>query len=87
MALTALEVAGKQPGLQVWRVENMDLALVPSQLHGDFFTGDSYVLLFTGPGQNYNIHSWIGTELSLLRSNCAVLLHLSPLHHLLLLCR
>ena len=52
--------AGKKPGLQVWRIENMDLKPVPKGLHGSFFTGDAYVLLFTTPAPSYNIHMWMG---------------------------
>uniref|UniRef100_A0A3Q3IQ72 Gelsolin-like domain-containing protein n=1 Tax=Monopterus albus TaxID=43700 RepID=A0A3Q3IQ72_MONAL len=54
------EVAGKQPGLQVWRIENMDLKPVPKSLYGSFYTGDAYLLLFTTPAPSYNIHMWLG---------------------------
>uniref|UniRef100_A0A8D0A7J5 Scinderin like a n=1 Tax=Sander lucioperca TaxID=283035 RepID=A0A8D0A7J5_SANLU len=56
--------AGKKPGLQVWRIEKMDLAPVPTELHGDFFTGDSYIVLHTTSAPSYNIHSWIGEKAS-----------------------
>lgn len=52
--------AGKQPGLQVWRIENLDLKPVPKALHGSFYTGDAYLLLFTTPAPSYNIHMWLG---------------------------
>ncbi|XP_068558032.1 scinderin like b isoform X2 [Cebidichthys violaceus] len=52
--------AGKQPGLQVWRIENLDLKPVPKALHGSFFTGDAYLLLFTTSAPSYNIHMWLG---------------------------
>ncbi|XP_040895476.1 scinderin like a [Toxotes jaculatrix] len=58
------ETAGKKPGLQVWRVEKMDLKPVPTELHGDFFTGDSYIVLYTTSAPSYNVHSWIGNEAS-----------------------
>lgn len=54
------ENAGKKAGLQVWRVEKMDLKPVPSELHGNFFTGDSYIVLYTTSPPSYNVHSWIG---------------------------
>lgn len=60
MAHKEFENAGKKPGLQVWRVEKMDLKPVPAQLHGDFFTGDAYIVLFTTPAPSYALHSWIG---------------------------
>ncbi|XP_074506882.1 scinderin like b isoform X1 [Sebastes fasciatus] len=56
--------AGKQPGLQVWRIENLDLKPVPKALHGSFFTGDAYLLLFTTAAPSYNIHMWLGDECS-----------------------
>ncbi|KAK9538992.1 hypothetical protein VZT92_004128 [Zoarces viviparus] len=56
--------AGKQPGLQVWRIENLDLKPVPKALHGSFFTGDAYLLLFTTSAPSYNIHMWLGDSCS-----------------------
>ncbi|XP_038572707.1 scinderin like a [Micropterus salmoides] len=58
------ETAGKKPGLQVWRVEKMDLKPVPTELHGNFYTGDAYILLYTTSAPSYNIHSWIGEAAS-----------------------
>ncbi|CAG5896928.1 unnamed protein product [Menidia menidia] len=58
------ESAGKQPGLQVWRVENMDLKPVPKTLHGCFYSGDAYLLLFTTSAPSYYIHMWLGQECS-----------------------
>lgn len=52
--------AGKQPGLQLWRIENLDLKPVPKALHGCFYTGDAYLLLFTTAAPSYNIHMWLG---------------------------
>ncbi|XP_070764333.1 scinderin like a [Enoplosus armatus] len=58
------ETAGKNPGLQVWRVEKMDLKPVPKALHGNFYTGDSYILLYTTSPPSYFLHSWLGEEAS-----------------------
>uniref|UniRef100_A0A8C8ILZ1 Scinderin like a n=1 Tax=Oncorhynchus tshawytscha TaxID=74940 RepID=A0A8C8ILZ1_ONCTS len=58
------QIAGKGPGLQVWRVEKMDLKPVPKQLYGNFFTGDCYVLLYTTAAPSYYIHMWLGNESS-----------------------
>lgn len=52
--------AGKQPGLQVWRIENLDLKPVPKNLHGCFYTGDAYLLLYTTSAPSFNIHMWLG---------------------------
>uniref|UniRef100_W5MAW0 Gelsolin-like domain-containing protein n=1 Tax=Lepisosteus oculatus TaxID=7918 RepID=W5MAW0_LEPOC len=63
------ESAGKQPGLQIWRIENMDLKPVPKPLHGSFFTGDSYIVLQTTAAPSYNIHMWLGEWASALSSH------------------
>ena len=52
--------AGKEPGLQVWRIENLDLKPVPKGLQGSFYTGDAYLLLFTTAAPSHNIHMWLG---------------------------
>lgn len=57
----AFESAGKRPGLQIWRVEKMDLGEVPAELHGSFYMGDSYIVLHTSRTPSYNVHTWIGT--------------------------
>ncbi|CAL9688482.1 unnamed protein product [Knipowitschia caucasica] len=56
--------AGKQAGLQIWRIENLDLKPVPKGLHGCFYTGDAYLLLHTTKPPSYSIHMWIGDECS-----------------------
>ncbi|KAM7410585.1 hypothetical protein PAMA_001831 [Pampus argenteus] len=58
------EAAGKKPGLQVWRVEKMDLKPVPTELYGNFFTGDAYIVLYTTSAPSYNVHSWTGEAAS-----------------------
>ncbi|TNN69823.1 Gelsolin [Liparis tanakae] len=65
--------AGKQPGLQIWRIENMDLKPVPKALHGSFFTGDAYILLFTTSAPSYNVHMWLGDECSQDESGAAAI--------------
>ncbi|XP_028918794.1 gelsolin isoform X2 [Ornithorhynchus anatinus] len=58
--------AGKEPGLQIWRVEKFDLVPVPKNLYGDFFTGDAYLVLNTIKQRNgnlqYDLHFWLGNE-------------------------
>uniref|UniRef100_A0A7N5JJE9 Gelsolin n=1 Tax=Ailuropoda melanoleuca TaxID=9646 RepID=A0A7N5JJE9_AILME len=58
--------AGKEPGLQIWRIENFDLVPVPRNLYGDFFMGDAYVILNTIRQRNgnlqYDLHFWLGNE-------------------------
>uniref|UniRef100_A0A8C3A2K1 Scinderin like b n=1 Tax=Cyclopterus lumpus TaxID=8103 RepID=A0A8C3A2K1_CYCLU len=65
--------AGKKPGLQVWRIENLDLKPVPQALHGSFFTGDAYLLLFTTSAPSYNVHMWLGDSCSQDESGAAAI--------------
>ncbi|KAG9341518.1 hypothetical protein JZ751_019023 [Albula glossodonta] len=65
--------AGKEPGLQIWRVENMDLKQVPKQLYGNFYTGDAYLLLYTTSAPSYYIHMWMGNECSQDESGAAAI--------------
>ncbi|XP_064165456.1 gelsolin-like isoform X4 [Anguilla rostrata] len=58
------ERAGQQPGLQVWRIEKMDLVAVPTNLYGGFYTGDAYLILNTikqrSGNLQYDLHFWLG---------------------------
>ncbi|KAM4552407.1 scinderin like b [Odontesthes bonariensis] len=65
--------AGKEAGLQVWRIENMDLKPVPKALHGCFYSGDAYLLLFTTSAPSYYIHMWLGDECSQDESGAAAI--------------
>nr|XP_043900673.1 scinderin like a isoform X2 [Solea senegalensis] len=58
------ENAGKTPGLQVWRVEKMDLKPIPKELYGEFFSGDSYIVLYTSESLSHSIHTWSGEDTS-----------------------
>lgn len=54
-------LAGQEPGLQVWRIEKMDLVLVAAALHGQFYRGDCYVVMYTTAApKQYNVHAWMG---------------------------
>ncbi|KAL2081533.1 hypothetical protein ACEWY4_023386 [Coilia grayii] len=55
------------PGLQIWRVENMELVPFPSKAYGQFYEGDSYVILYThktSSSFSYDIHYWLGKDTS-----------------------
>ncbi|KAG8519866.1 Adseverin, partial [Galemys pyrenaicus] len=55
--------AGKQAGLQVWRVEKLELVPVPQSALGDFYVGDAYLVLHTTKGSRgftYRLHYWLG---------------------------
>uniref|UniRef100_A0A8C9Y879 Gelsolin n=1 Tax=Sander lucioperca TaxID=283035 RepID=A0A8C9Y879_SANLU len=71
------EGAGQRAGLQVWRVENMDLVPVPAALHGGFYSGDAYLVLHSmenGRGAlQHHLHYWLGSECSLDESGAAAI--------------
>ena len=53
--------------LEVWRVENFEMAAVPKEQYGHFFSGDSYVMLYTylvNSKENYIIYFWQGLKSS-----------------------
>lgn len=55
--------AGQQAGLQVWRVENLQLVPVPERAFGDFYVGDAYLVLHTAQKSRhftYHLHFWLG---------------------------
>nr|XP_055070805.1 villin-1 [Misgurnus anguillicaudatus]XP_055070806.1 villin-1 [Misgurnus anguillicaudatus] len=55
------------PGLQIWRVENMQLVPCPPKTFGHFYEGDSYVILYTHKTSNnftYDLHYWLGKDTS-----------------------
>ncbi|XP_023199625.1 gelsolin-like isoform X2 [Xiphophorus maculatus] len=72
------ERAGKEAGLQVWRVENLDLAPVPESLYGRFYTGDAYLVLSSTSNRRgdlqYDLHYWQGSECSQDESSAAAIL-------------
>uniref|UniRef100_A0A8D3B432 Scinderin n=1 Tax=Scophthalmus maximus TaxID=52904 RepID=A0A8D3B432_SCOMX len=59
--------AGKASGLQIWRIENLELVPVSEGLHGSFYAGDAYVILSTVKQRDscfYHLHYWLGKECS-----------------------
>uniref|UniRef100_A0ACB8G1X9 Villin-1 n=1 Tax=Sphaerodactylus townsendi TaxID=933632 RepID=A0ACB8G1X9_9SAUR len=53
------------PGLQIWRIENMEMVPIPPKTYGNFYEGDAYLLLSThktGNSFSYDIHYWLGTS-------------------------
>ncbi|KAH1179451.1 gelsolin isoform X2 [Mauremys mutica] len=69
--------AGKEPGLQIWRIEKFDLVPVPKNLYGDFFTGDAYLVLNTVKQRSgnlqYDLHFWLGDSCSQDESGAAAI--------------
>ncbi|KAM6421123.1 villin-1 isoform 2-T2 [Rhynochetos jubatus] len=55
------------PGVQIWRIEKMEMVPVPTKSYGNFFEGDCYILLSTrktGSSFSYHLHYWLGKESS-----------------------
>ncbi|EGD82454.1 villin-1 [Salpingoeca rosetta] len=53
--------------LEVWRIENFEMAPVPKDQHGHFYSGDSYVMLYTylrNSKEEYIIYFWQGNKSS-----------------------
>ncbi|XP_036721443.1 advillin isoform X1 [Balaenoptera musculus] len=45
---SAFQAVGNDPGIITWRIEKMELALVPLNAHGTFYEGDCYLILSKG---------------------------------------
>jgi gelsolin len=63
----SLSGVGLKAGLLVWRVENFELAPVDEAHHGQFYSGDSYVLLRTtasGSSTANELFVWQGEDSS-----------------------
>ncbi|KAK7124890.1 hypothetical protein R3I94_019073 [Phoxinus phoxinus] len=70
------EEAGNRAGLQIWRIEKMELVPVPQNLHGSFYIGDAYLVLHTVKQKNscfYDLHFWLGKECSQDESTAAAI--------------
>ncbi|XP_069504721.1 scinderin [Ambystoma mexicanum] len=68
--------AGQKSGLQIWRIEKLDLVPVPNNLHGSFYVGDAYLVLNTVVKTNittYDLHYWLGKECSQDESTAAAI--------------
>jgi len=57
--------AGKQVGLQIWRIEKFNVRSVPKDTYGTFYSGDSYIVLHTyklkdSPKIRWDVHFWLG---------------------------
>jgi len=58
--------AGKQVGLQIWRIEKFQVVSWPKDQYGQFYSGDSYIVLNTykkqgGDALQWDVHFWLGT--------------------------
>lgn len=63
----AWKLAGKAPGLQIWRIEKFKVVAWPKDQYGKFYEGDSYIVLNTYKKPDveklfYDVHFWIGKD-------------------------
>lgn len=61
----AWKLAGKEIGVQVWRIVKFKVQAWPKDDYGKFYEGDSYIILNTYKEQDgdqllYDVHFWIG---------------------------
>jgi len=64
----AWEGVGKEAGLQIWRIEKFLVKSWPKEKYGEFFGGDSYIILHTmindAGKKTYDVFFWLGAETS-----------------------
>ncbi|KAK7690155.1 hypothetical protein QCA50_006804 [Cerrena zonata] len=66
----AWELAGKEPGLKIWRIEKFHVVDWPKERYGSFYDGDSYIVLHTFKASpdaedlSYDLHFWLGDNTS-----------------------
>lgn len=58
--------AGKKLGLEIWRIEKFHVKTWPKEQYGQFYSGDSYILLHTykkkpeSDALAWDVHFWLG---------------------------
>ena len=61
----AWQNCGSKIGLQIWRVNQFKIEEWPKDQYGEFFSGDSYIVLNTFKDEDsdalqFDLHFWIG---------------------------
>jgi len=62
--------AGKAVGIQIWRIEKFKVHAVDPNTYGTFYSGDSYIVLWTykpkpdSPALAWDVHFWLGKHTS-----------------------
>jgi len=60
--------AGQKEGIEIWRIENFNVKRWPEDKYGEFFNGDSYIVLETfkpdedSEDLDYNVFFWLGSK-------------------------
>jgi len=57
--------AGKEVGIQIWRIEKFNVVSIARDTYGTFYSGDSYIVLNTykikdSPKLRWDVHFWLG---------------------------
>eukprot|EP00964_Phaeocystis_antarctica_P109859 scaffold74272_cov57-Phaeocystis_antarctica.AAC.1 len=63
--------------VEVWRIEDFAEVVIPLDMHGQFFAGDSYIVQYTyleGDKQAYILYFWLGSKSSQDEKGAAALL-------------
>jgi len=75
---TAFANAGRQAGVEIWRIKSFEPVPVAQKEFGQFYKGDAYVLLKTNKDKknklSWDIHYWIGSESTQDESGAAAIL-------------
>uniref|UniRef100_A0A914MH67 Gelsolin-like domain-containing protein n=1 Tax=Meloidogyne incognita TaxID=6306 RepID=A0A914MH67_MELIC len=59
-----LKGIGQQRGLQIWRINKFALEDMPKEQYGNFYSGDSYIVLNTKNIGEWDVHFWLGRNTS-----------------------
>jgi gelsolin len=58
--------AGENPGMEIWRIEQFQVVRWPNEQYGQFYSGDSYIILHTKLDdegkKEYDVFFWLGAE-------------------------
>jgi gelsolin len=59
---------GEEEGVEIWRIENFSVVKWPKENYGQFYSGDSYIVLHSYKESEekenllYNVHFWLGAD-------------------------
>jgi len=61
--------AGTKEGTEIWRIEKFNVIAWPKDNYGEFYSGDSYIVLYTYKKPDadsflFNVHFWLGEHTS-----------------------